>query len=214
MTQTTINIGLTGMARAGKDTVAKILINHWGYTRISVADPLKFGIDAALGCFGATPADETKDDLIPELGVTPRQIWKDFSEEFLKPKFGRDIMAKIMAKRAQQMEGPLIVTDVRFNEEAELLYSQGFKIIKVVRPGQIRREQDNHVSENGIDERFVFATLYNYDEPDELKRSLTLDDSLTKLLYPGMRPTFQEILGEDYLTDYKADGHNVTFPCK
>lgn len=164
-----INIGLTGMARAGKDTVANVLIQQLGYQRLSVADPLKFGIDAALGCFGATPVDETKDTVIPELGTTPRQIWKDFSEEFLKKYFGRDIMARIMAKRCETMQGPLVVTDVRFNEEAELLTKQGFYIVRVDRPGLVKREQDNHVSEAGIDNKYVYGTIYNYhyDQPAE-----------------------------------------------
>lgn len=203
-----INIGLTGMARAGKDTVANILIKQLGYHRVSVADPLKFGIDAALGCFGATPADETKDIVIPELGTTPRQIWKDFSEEFLKKYFGRDIMARIMAKRCETMQGPLVVTDVRFNEEAALLVRQGFLIIKVERPGQVKRDQDNHVSENGIDSKYVYGTVYNYhyDQPaerdDALLRSVQgLLSTKVTVECAGRNPhynsrTFNEVLNE------------------
>ena len=34
-------IGLTGYARSGKDTVAKILVDNYGYKRIAFADKIR-----------------------------------------------------------------------------------------------------------------------------------------------------------------------------
>lgn len=177
-----IHIGLTGQARAGKDTVAQLLISRLGYTQASAAKPLKEGGQALLGLFGCTPDEATKDEVMPDLGITPRQVWKDLSEEFLKPKFGQDILAKILCKQIQSIPGPVVVSDVRFNAEAELLTNLGFKIIKVERPGLERRAQDYHVSEQGIDSRYIFGTLFNHNELDEARRTDHLWTTLQTLL--------------------------------
>ena len=34
-------IGLTGYARSGKDTVASILVEDYGFTRVAFADPIR-----------------------------------------------------------------------------------------------------------------------------------------------------------------------------
>ena len=34
-------IGLTGYARSGKDTVAQILVDKFGFTRVAFADPIR-----------------------------------------------------------------------------------------------------------------------------------------------------------------------------
>ena len=34
-------IGLTGYARSGKDSVAKVLVDHYGFIRLAFADPIR-----------------------------------------------------------------------------------------------------------------------------------------------------------------------------
>ena len=42
-------IGICGLIGSGKGTVADILVDHFGYTKISFADKLKDGVATVFG---------------------------------------------------------------------------------------------------------------------------------------------------------------------
>lgn len=64
--------------------------------------------------------EETKDDLIPFLGCSYRQWQIDFSEKFMKPRYGNDIFARLFVQRNRDSKARLIaVPDSGFKEEAD-----------------------------------------------------------------------------------------------
>lgn len=150
-------IGLCGKKQHGKDTIANHLASKHQVHRYAFADPVKdvakllffFNDDQLYGGEKEIP-DESW------FGLTPRQVFqfigtecmrKLFSEKF--PKFGENFWLLHLTKRIEQAEGHVIVTDIRFQNEFDLIKDMGGIIIKVERNIQ---SNDDHESEKNIDD--------------------------------------------------------------
>ena len=120
-------IGLTGYAQSGKDTVAKILVENYGYTRIAFADKIRdflyetnpmFDAIAGEPMFVKNKVDrdgweEAKKSphirrLLQTSGVAARKV------------FG-DLFWVQQALRDVHFEGNYVITDVRFTNEADAI---------------------------------------------------------------------------------------------
>lgn len=146
-------IGLTGKARSGKDTVAKILWTNLGFTRLAFADPVKL---AAQKMFGLTEqqtwSDELKEVVIPHWNMTPRQMFQRLGTEAGRDVFGPDLWIKRLAISYSLLchTDDIVISDVRFDEEAESIRKAGGVIIQVVRGDGLSGEEAGHRSEQGL----------------------------------------------------------------
>ena len=147
-------IGLTGLARSGKDSIAKYLWAQHEYTRIAFADPLKM---AAQHIFGLTDEQTWNDDLkevvIDYWDMSPRQMFQKLGTEAIKGTFGD----ATWAKRWELSYGPfaltddVVVPDVRTDVEAALLRYYGGVIIEVSRKSAgLSGDEGSHSSESGL----------------------------------------------------------------
>ena len=141
-------IGLHGRARSGKDTVANFILAKRGGYIYSFADPIR----AMLMPLGIDMRDpywqDHKEDVIPALGTSPRRLMQTLGTEW-----GRDIVNPelwlILAKqRLMNFGAGMIVADVRFENEAEWIRSQGGRILHIERPDA--KVVAEHVSESGV----------------------------------------------------------------
>ena len=142
-----IIIGLTGRARAGKDTVAHCLVTHHGYTRVAFADKLK---DAAYALnpivsTGHTPIDyEQLQYLVDEYGWETakdryedvRRILQALGTEAGWQVHGKNLWVNAAAATIDTLPAndPVVISDVRFQHEVDWIRSQGGIIINVTRP--------------------------------------------------------------------------------
>lgn len=137
-------IGLCGEKRAGKDTVFSIIQDlQPGAVRVAFADALK--LEVALACgVSVSRIEEHKDIFRPML-----QWW---GTEFRRGLFGSTYWLD-RARTAIQHgldEGRLVVvTDVRFQNEAEFVRQLHGKIWKVARK-PAGRTMDQHTSETEV----------------------------------------------------------------
>jgi hypothetical protein len=155
-------IGIHGPLNGGKDTVAEFI--YWmdrtisgpsRWSKYAFAKPVK---EACKVMFGFT--DEQMNDRVlkeqvdPFWGFTPRKSMQQLGTEY-----GRDMLRKdVWIKRAELetknnlAEGiGTIITDVRFENEAEWVRSQPNSILIFLEtPGLKRDEKYNHGSESGI----------------------------------------------------------------
>ncbi|MFF8473872.1 hypothetical protein [Streptomyces sp. NPDC015414] len=184
------DIALTGLARSGKDSVAARLIDYHGYVRVAFADPLKeaaLKADPIISACGYSDGEidmerlsqvvnemgwERAKDLFPEVrrflqyfGQTIRDLDSSF---WVRAAFG-----KIRQARAQGR--PVVVTDVRYTNEADALLSAGFDIVRVERPGLVPGQ---HISEREMAGYPVSATIVN---DDTLSALSVKADGLTSL---------------------------------
>lgn len=146
--------GITGKARAGKDTIAEYLWAQYGVTRIAFADPLKL---AAQNIFGLTQDQtwnpEFKEVIVDRWGMTPRQIFQKLGTEAIRNTFGPDVWIKrFMAQYEIFMNtDDVVVPDVRFPNEARAIRDMGGVIIEVRRTGSgLDGGEASHASESGI----------------------------------------------------------------
>jgi hypothetical protein len=133
-----ILIGLVGVERCGKDTIADYLVDQYGFKKYSLASPIR---DIGKIMFGWTDdklSGPNKDIIDPEYNIKPRdffkwigteicqyEIYNKFPElkESLPP---RTIWANMMAKFINDniASGPIVVTDIRFKHEADIFQNK------------------------------------------------------------------------------------------
>lgn len=145
-------IGITGKARSGKDTLAKLLWNHHDYVRIAFADPLKC---AAQTIFGLTEDqtwnDELKEVVIPRWKLTPRQIFQRLGTESVRDVFGPHVWTERWLLSYEQVMNTdnVVIPDVRFENEAKMIRELGGIIIEVRRGDGLAGAEGAHASEAG-----------------------------------------------------------------
>jgi len=130
-------IGLTGTAGAGKDTVASRLFAHHDFVITSFAEPLRY---AAMEMFGLDYDHfvdrDLKDTVIPYWDLTPRQMLQQLGTEAVQGTFGKDFWIKRWKMVYEQMQDEnVVVTDVRFPLEAQMIKELGGVLIYIHRPG-------------------------------------------------------------------------------
>ena len=144
-------IGITGLARSGKDTVAKYLWTRYEFTRIAMADPLKLAAQQAFGLTQAQLGDELKDVVIPYWGIAPRQMYQQVGDSF-KEKFGKDFWVKRWRLSYGHFMDTdhVVVPDVRFDCEASAIRALGGVIVEVQRGTGLTGSTGDHASELGL----------------------------------------------------------------
>lgn len=148
-------VAFNGPPRSGKDTMAEMLANHMD--KMGVTVPVKFeslsiplrriayeivgnegrSLDGPdYEQFKLTPYSLRDDGLAPSSG---REIMIDVSERFLKPCYGKSVMARMLLERNKNFKGVLLLRDSGFQCEVDPLIEQvgveNFYVAQVHRDG-------------------------------------------------------------------------------
>lgn len=160
--KTPLIIGFTGKAGSGKDTASMVCIENNRIDKFAFAEPLK---KAAASLFLFTDEQlytDKKEDVDSKWNKSPRQILQWLGCEVLRDQFDKDIFLKNMIHRIKASSANIIfVTDVRYDNEAELIHNMGGKIIKIERPDLKQIEFFNHSSESGISSNLIDIIINN-----------------------------------------------------
>jgi hypothetical protein len=154
-------IGLTGFAGAGKDEAANALINERGFVKVSFAEPMRTAM-AALNPYVGTRFHA---DGVTEL-MRYREVAFKYGYDDAKRRFPeiRELMQKLGTEVGRGLFGEnfwvgqakrlidslpdgvqVVITDVRFPNELEMLRSYYGLMVRVERPGV--EAVNGHVSE-------------------------------------------------------------------
>lgn len=158
-------IGITGRARSGKDTLAGYLVENHGFAKITLAGPIRRFVGELTGLSEAELTDgPLKEAPLAWLGgVSPRRMMQTLGTEW-----GRNMIADelwlLVAQRQIELAkrngmAGVVISDVRFDNEAEFVRALGGRIVGLLRDGSGAVEA--HVSEAGVDSRLVDATFQN-----------------------------------------------------
>jgi len=82
-----------------------------------------------------------------------------------------------MARRLRDATGPVVVTDVRYRNEAAVLRSRGFRLVRVVRPTPVSGDPADvagHASETELAMYRTDETLVNDSSLDDLARRVAV----------------------------------------
>ncbi len=186
-------IGLSGIQGAGKDTVGEILVNEYGFVKLSFASALKDAVSALFGWSrdlleGATEESRVWRETVNEYWAektnmpdfTPRKALQYIGTDLLRNHLCKDIWACIVESKIIQMTklNPninIVITDCRFtNEFAILKKFDNAQIVKVERdflnnPSIITQ---THSSEIEWKDYKFDVILPNNGSIDELKDSI------------------------------------------
>lgn len=162
-------IGLTGLPRSGKDTVADYLVLEYGYTKLSFAGPLKEAAAILLDrpvwqMRGEQGFD--REAILPEWGLTTRDFLQRFGTEAIRNNFGADFWVQRMRIILTPACGPqsherYVVTDCRFENEAALIREMGGDVLHMWRPGCVR---SSHPSDAGVRPDYILDNSHGLKE--------------------------------------------------
>lgn len=168
-------IGLHGYAGAGKDTVAEYFNRMFGCERRAFAGALKDGLNAMFGWTMAQWDDrQWKEAKIDWLGKSPRELAQTLGTEWGREHAHPDIWLQLVANYWDAIKGHymsrLVVTDVRFLNEAQWIRREGGYIVNVVRPGC--EPIAHHVSNQPLPDEYIDIVLRNDASLNDLLHSV------------------------------------------
>ena len=164
-------IGIAGPAGAGKDTVADFLVSHYNFTKLAFAGPLKEML--AAGGF-PEPVRELKEAKIEGFDFTWRQAAQQLGTEFGRA-LDPDIWTKIIDRRIDvlaEQRKRVVISDVRFENEAVLIRKRGGYIIHMVNRRSDLGGAGGHASEAGVRSGPGDASMCNDGTIEDLYRNL------------------------------------------
>lgn len=168
-------IGLCGPAGAGKNTVATFLA---GFRQVAFADPLYECVSAVTGIPVEKLRDRViKETVIPWIGKSPRQMLQTLGTEWGRGTVHDELWVRATMRRIAGeilSRRDVVITDVRFPNEATAILQRGGEVWKVVRPGFSCLSSDaaSHSSEAGIPDEMVTRVLVNEGTIDDLKEAV------------------------------------------
>lgn len=173
-------IGLVGKARSGKDTAASHLVKRYGLTQYAFADPLKTMLESV---FGDRFRCDDRETPIWWLGKSPRELMQTLGTEWGRNCVHPDLWVLLAEQefslcKARGSAG-LVISDVRFDNEAEMIIRQGGVLIEIYRPDAERVNQ--HISEKGISASIQRIMVGNTGTTADL---FDLIDSVIAEVYP------------------------------
>ena len=133
-------IGVTGFKRSGKDTFAQVLVEEAGYTRLAFADALKEEVAGFLGI----PTKELEHDkekwreVLQRHGCAMREMDLEYWIVMIEEKIYLDDVQYV------------VVSDVRFQNEANWIWKNNGVIVRMVRDGIYSADPSWHVSERAV----------------------------------------------------------------
>lgn len=163
-------------AGSGKSEVAKALMAD-GYLPVKFAGPLKDmarGLLRSMG-FGDFTVErmiegDLKEMVIPGFAtVTPRQIMQTLGTDWGREAIDHDLWTKVAAAKIETLRAQgidVVVDDLRFPNEYELIKSMGGAAIEVTRPNPTREAGGAY--EGKLKDRTFDATINNSGTLSEL----------------------------------------------
>lgn len=170
-------IGLTGRKRAGKDTAARYLVQNYRFRSMAFADPLReaaLALDPIVDPESLYTSrlsevverygwEQAKDEL-PEVRRTLQRLGTEVVRDRIRPNAWIDLLReRVEEVRDKDMTEhqkhplhyaldpeltPIVITDVRFENEADLITELGGSVVEIHRPGH--NPAVDHSSEQGV----------------------------------------------------------------
>ena len=165
-------IGISGYATAGKDTVAQILVEQFGFQRLAFADSIR---DICLVINPYLSDGLRVGDLVKDYGwdvakqnTEVRRLLQVLGTEVGRQIFDEDVWVDALFQKVDPNK-KYVITDVRFANEAECIKEYG-EVWRVNRAGV--DPINEHISETQLDD-YEFDYVINNDGTfDDLKNKV------------------------------------------
>jgi hypothetical protein len=158
-------IGISGWARAGKDTIADYLVKSHGFKKMSFADPMREsllrldplvrtleGNVVHLSQLVHTSGWELTKAITDDL----RPLMQRLGTEVGREMFGTDFWVDLALSKIKKNE-KIVIADCRFQNEANAIRKVSGQVWRVERPGYLAA--NDHISEHDLD-NYTFDTIF------------------------------------------------------
>jgi hypothetical protein len=155
-------IGLSGYAQSGKDSTAELLCLKYGYKRLAFADSMR---QALLIINPQLDSITRVSDLVEDYGwdlakrnPEIRRLLQVLGTDFARNMLGDDVWINI-ALSGIKSEDKIVVSDVRFPNEAEAIKKLGGTVWRINRHNHTA--VNGHTSERAMDNYMFNYVIYN-----------------------------------------------------
>lgn len=188
-------IGLCAAAGSGKDTAADHLCARYGFVRASFAEAPRTMLEALLSYINADHAylhePGLKEFPIPVLGYSYRLLMQTIGTDCMRNMIDGDIWLRVLASHlgldaGQPVHDRIVVTDVRYPNEAAWLKHHGGHLVGIQRPYALPVR--GHSSEQHFEELHAQADTTIVNCSSHLAGLHTLLDGLMHQLGLAERP--------------------------
>lgn len=126
-------VGITGLPRSGKDTVADFLLaKHRGTYKYSFAEPIVNMLNAGFSQdFRSDYWTERKGEPIPLLGKSPRELMQTLGTEWGRQHVHLDLWVFLANQRFLKLGAGMVIPDVRFENEAAFVRKYGGVLLHI-----------------------------------------------------------------------------------
>lgn len=194
-------IGICGFIGCGKGAVGDILVDEYGFTKISFADKLKDGVSTIFGWDRNALEGDTKESRewrehpdefwSTELGrdITPRHVLQLFGTDCIRRGFDEQVWVLTVKREIQKNPTvDYVLPDVRFYNERDMIRDLEGEVWRV------KRGQDPEWVQKAInDNRYNTVWMEDYldvheseyrwlDHPSEFERTIPNDSKLEELV--------------------------------
>jgi hypothetical protein len=147
-------IGILGKKQSGKDTVASYLVKKYEFKKRAMADPLKLALKEWFYFSDDQLNGKSKEIVDERWGCSPRKAMQFIGTELVRnnmhkllPDDHGDFWIKNFCLFYNSTREKIVVPDIRFPNEIEMIKNLGGKIIGVDRKFW---NEDRHLSENSV----------------------------------------------------------------
>ena len=177
-------VGIAGRKGVGKDTVADYLVQHHGYVRKSFADPIKTTVVDLFRLEPHQMEGDEKEAIDPRHNLSPRQMMQlvgtDMFRRMVRDSFWTDYFTEWFLRQPDGTR--VVVPDVRFQNEVDVIKSLGGIVIRIDRNNDTvdgrHLLKDMHESEIGV------SSLQQIDQVIMNDDTIThLCENIERLLY-------------------------------
>lgn len=160
-------VGISGWARTGKDTVAARLVEKYGYTRMSFADPMRealcrldplITVGEMQGVGLASAVEGLGWEALKSLSPDVRGLMQRMGTEVGRDMFGQNFWVDTAIDSIED-GSKVVFADVRFPNEAEAIKNLGGEVWRVLRPGV--GPANDHISETALDDHSFDMYILN-----------------------------------------------------
>lgn len=177
-------IGLAGPARSGKDTAARYLAAQYQLLTYAFAMPLKAALMVMLNLTAEQLDGALKEQTLAWLGKSPRELLQTLGTEWGRGLVHQELWLRLaaenlanLANQNQDWLAGFVISDVRFDNEAEWIRQRGGVVVHIRRPDA--QAVNPHASEAGITRHARDMVVINDSDLDYLHAQL--DHVITSL---------------------------------
>lgn len=175
-------IGVLGRKGSGKDTVSDYVVKKFNFEKMTLAEPLKNACKELFNFSDEQLYGDLKETIDPQWEISPRKVLQWLGTDVIRnrinelnPNIGNNfwvmlLRIKYLQKLSQNKIINVIVSDVRFQNEIDMIHQLGGKVIKLTRPSI--NNADAHESEKNIDNLKGDIDIINDSTLDELYKNV------------------------------------------